>query len=72
MTGNEYQHLASRTISKDITRVDQEYHALHGMVGCPALHIMKDITKPQANIGRKRSGIYSGLSQSIAQRADGA
>ena len=33
MTGNEYQKLASRTISEDMTRADQEYHALHGMVG---------------------------------------
>lgn len=33
MTGNEYQHLASRTIRADMTRMDQEYHALHGMVG---------------------------------------
>ena len=33
MTGNEYQKLASRTISSDMTRADQEFHALHGMVG---------------------------------------
>lgn len=33
MTGNEYQRLASRTIRPDMTRGDQEYHALHGMVG---------------------------------------
>lgn len=32
MTGNEYQKLASRTISSDMTRADQEFHALHGMV----------------------------------------
>lgn len=32
MTGNEYQKLASRTIAPDMTRKDQEYHALHGMV----------------------------------------
>lgn len=33
MTGNEYQRLASRTIRSDMTKADQEYHALHGMVG---------------------------------------
>ena len=33
MTGNEYQKLAARTINPDATRADQEYHALHGMVG---------------------------------------
>ena len=33
MTGNEYQKLASRTIRIDMTKADQEYHALHGMVG---------------------------------------
>lgn len=32
MTGNEYQHLASRTIGLDMTNADMEYHALHGMV----------------------------------------
>lgn len=32
MTGNEYQRLASRTIRDDMTRIEQEYHALHGMV----------------------------------------
>ena len=32
MTGNEYQHLASRTIRDDMTRAETEYHALHGMV----------------------------------------
>ena len=33
MTGNEYQKLASRTISDKMTPADQEFHALHGMVG---------------------------------------
>ena len=33
MTGNEYQKLASRTMRKDMSKTDQEYHALHGMVG---------------------------------------
>lgn len=33
MTGNEYQKLASRTIRIDMTKADQEFHALHGMVG---------------------------------------
>ena len=33
MTGNEYQQLASRTIRQDMSKVEQEYHALHGMVG---------------------------------------
>lgn len=32
MTGNEYQRLASRTIRYDMTRAEQEFHALHGMV----------------------------------------
>lgn len=32
MTGNEYQKLAARTIRTDMTRAEQEYHALHGMV----------------------------------------
>ena len=32
MTGTEYQRLASRTIDPRLTRADQEYHALHGMV----------------------------------------
>lgn len=32
MTGNEYQKLASRTIRHDMTKTEQEYHALHGMV----------------------------------------
>ena len=33
MTGSEYQLLASRTINKDLTKVGQEKHALHGLVG---------------------------------------
>jgi len=33
MTLNEYQELASRTISKEMTYQDCEMHALHGMVG---------------------------------------
>lgn len=33
MTGNEYQILASRTLSDTMTDVDKEFHALHGMVG---------------------------------------
>lgn len=33
MTGNEYQKLASRTMRQDISKMEQEYHALHGMVG---------------------------------------
>lgn len=33
MTGNEYQKLASRTIGQNMTTADQEFHALHGMVG---------------------------------------
>ena len=33
MTGNEYQKLAGRTIDPAMTPVQQEYHALHGMVG---------------------------------------
>ena len=33
MTGSEYQKLASRTIRLDMTKSEQEYHALHGMVG---------------------------------------
>lgn len=32
MTGNEYQHLASRTIDWGMTSADMKYHALHGMV----------------------------------------
>ena len=33
MTGNEYQKLAERTINKELTELQKEYHALHGMVG---------------------------------------
>lgn len=33
MTGNEYQELAARTINKNLTVREKEYHALHGMVG---------------------------------------
>lgn len=33
MTGNEYQKLASRTMSDNLSSVQQEHHALHGMVG---------------------------------------
>ena len=33
MTGNEYQKLASRTISKDLAKWEVEEHALHEMVG---------------------------------------
>jgi len=33
MTGNEYQHLAARTIGANMNAVKQEKHALHGMVG---------------------------------------
>ena len=33
MTGNEYQKLAERTISKDLHFIEVEMHALHGMVG---------------------------------------
>ena len=32
MTGNEYQKLASRTVDKNLTKIGQEAHALHGMV----------------------------------------
>ena len=32
MTGNEYQKLASRTINRTMSKAEQEYHALHGMV----------------------------------------
>lgn len=31
MTGNEYQKLASRTMSDKMTSYEQELHALHGM-----------------------------------------
>ena len=33
MTGNDYQKLAARTINKNLTIREKEYHALHGMVG---------------------------------------
>lgn len=33
MTGNEYQRLAARTMSGELTQEGQIYHALHGMVG---------------------------------------
>lgn len=33
MTGNEYQKLAARTINKELIGVQNEHHALHGMVG---------------------------------------
>ena len=33
MTGSEYQLLASRTINNDLTKSEQEMHALHGLVG---------------------------------------
>lgn len=33
MTGNEYQKLASRTINPELKKVENEFHALHGMVG---------------------------------------
>ena len=33
MTGNEYQRLASRTIGDNMNVIQQEKHALHGMVG---------------------------------------
>ena len=33
LAGNEYQELAARTINKDLNNVQQEAHALHGMVG---------------------------------------
>ena len=33
MTGNEYQHLAARTIGDNMNAIQQEKHALHGMVG---------------------------------------
>lgn len=33
MTGNEYQELAARTINTELTAVETEMHALHGMVG---------------------------------------
>ena len=33
MTGNEYQKLASRTITEKFSHNAKEFHALHGMVG---------------------------------------
>ena len=30
---NDYQKLASRTMNKECNSAEQEYHALHGMVG---------------------------------------
>lgn len=33
MTGNEYQKLAARTINKNLSDIQKEFHALHGMVG---------------------------------------
>lgn len=33
MTGNEYQELAEFTINNDLSCVEVEMHALHGMVG---------------------------------------
>ena len=33
MLGSEYQKLASRTINNDLTKKEQEMHALHGLVG---------------------------------------
>lgn len=33
MKANEYQKLASRTMNFDMIDVQQEHHALHGMVG---------------------------------------
>lgn len=33
MTGNEYQKLASRTMNNSLSCVQQEHHALHGIVG---------------------------------------
>lgn len=33
MLANEYQKLASRTISENMEKVQTEHHALHGMVG---------------------------------------
>ena len=32
MTPNEYQELAARTINKNLTIREKEYHALHGFV----------------------------------------
>ena len=33
MTGSEYQLLASRTMNNNLTKYEQEKHALHGLVG---------------------------------------
>lgn len=33
MTGNEYQKLAARTMNHDLIKMQQESHALHGIVG---------------------------------------
>lgn len=33
MTGNEYQELAARTINKNLSTVECQYHSLHGLVG---------------------------------------
>lgn len=33
MLGNEYQKLAARTINRELSTVECQYHALHGMVG---------------------------------------
>ena len=33
MLGSEYQKLASRTINNELTKKEQEMHALHGLVG---------------------------------------
>lgn len=33
MTGNEYQKMAARTVDQKLTPVEQELHALYGMVG---------------------------------------
>lgn len=33
MNANEYQVLAARTINKKLSLVEQQYHALHGVVG---------------------------------------
>lgn len=33
MTANEFQKFSARTIGRDMTKADQEFHALHGMVG---------------------------------------
>ena len=33
MDANEYQRLAARTMNQNLASVQQEHHALHGMVG---------------------------------------